>query len=247
MKISIITVCFNSQKTIEETLKSVSSQTYNNIEYIVIDGKSQDSTVNIITKYENIISNWVSEPDKGLYDAMNKGIQMANGDIIGILNSDDTFFNDNVLSEVAQFHKNNRVEASIGNIVQVNDENKIIRKYSSKKWSPKKLKYGFMPPHPSIFFKRELFNRLGAYDLSFKSGADYELIVRYFLKNEITYGYSSITTTSMAIGGISSSGLSSYTMITKEICKALEMNSVKFSKLLIKFRMVWKIWAFIRR
>ena len=159
MKISIITVCFNSQKTIEETLKSVSSQTYNDVEYIVIDGKSQDSTVSIIKKYENIISKWISEPDKGLYDAMNKGINMATGDIIGILNSDDIFLNDNVLNEVARFHSNNAVEASIGNIVQINNKSKIIRRYTSKYWTPKKLKFGFMPPHPSIFFKRELFDK----------------------------------------------------------------------------------------
>lgn len=247
MKITIITVCYNSEKTIEETFRSVKSQSYNNIEYIVVDGKSKDGTLNIIRRYEDIISKWVSEPDKGLYDAMNKGIQMATGDVVGILNSDDVFFDKKVLERVASFHNKNDIDASIGNIVQVNNNHKIIRKYSSKYWSPHKLKIGFMPPHPSIFFKKELFEKLDYYNLNFKSGADYELIVRYFLKNKIKYKYSNITTTSMAVGGISSSGLSSYKMITKEICQALEMNKVSFSPLKIKYRMIWKLWSFLRR
>lgn len=247
MKISIITVCYNSEKTIEETFKSVADQSYDNIEYIVVDGKSKDDTVNIIKKYETIITKWVSESDKGLYDAMNKGIQMATGDIVGILNSDDVFYNENILEQVANFHSKNTIEASIGNIVQFNDKGKVIRKYSSQFWKPKKLKIGFMPPHPSIFFNKVLFEKLGYYNLSFKSGADYELIVRYFLKNNINYKYSNVTTTSMAIGGISSSGLSSYSMISKEICKALEMNNISFSSFKVKYRMIWKIWSFLRR
>jgi len=247
MKISIITVCYNSEETIEETFKSVCSQSYKDVEYIVIDGESKDETINIIKKYENNITKWISESDKGLYDAMNKGIKMASGDIIGILNSDDTFFDENVLEQVADFHEKKNIDASIGNIVQINDKGNVIRNYSSKYWNPDKLKIGFMPPHPSIFFKKELFEKLGFYDLSFKSGADYELIVRYFLKNKITYKYSDITTTSMAIGGISSSGLSSYKMISKEICKALEMNNVSFSSFKVKSRIIWKIWSFLKR
>ncbi|CAL2060714.1 glycosyltransferase family 2 protein [Tenacibaculum sp. 190524A05c] len=247
LKISIITVCYNSESTIEETFKSVKSQVYSNLEYIVIDGSSTDGTMGIVNKYSDVISKVISESDKGLYDAMNKGIKIATGDIIGILNSDDVFFDENVLEKVANFHNVNDIDASIGNIVQINDRKKIIRNYSSKYWSPNKLKLGFMPPHPSIFFKKELFEKLGFYDLSFKSGADYELIVRYFLKNKITYKYSSITTTSMAIGGISSSGFSSYKMITKEICKALEMNKVSFVAYKVKYRMVWKIWSFLRK
>ncbi len=247
MKITIITVCRNSYKTLEKTILSVANQTYKNIEYIIIDGKSNDNTLSIIIKNDDKITSWISESDKGLYDAMNKGIKRATGDIIGILNSDDTFLDERVLENVANFHKKNKIDASIGNIVQINNKNKIIRKYSSKLWKPEKLKIGFMPPHPSIFFKRELFEKLGYYKLNFISAADYELIIRYFLKNKINYKYSDITTTSMAIGGISSSGLSSYYMITKEICKALEMNNIPFSSLKIKYRMVWKIWSFLKK
>ena len=245
MKISLITVCFNSEQTIEETFKSISSQTYDNIEYIVIDGQSDDKTISLIKKYEKNITTWISESDKGLYDAMNKGVEIATGDIVGILNSDDVFYNENVLKDIANFHLTNDIDASIGNIVQFNSKKKIIRNYSSRLWKPKNLKIGFMPPHPSIFFKKELFQKFGNYNLGFKSGADYELIVRYFLKNKISYKYSGITTTSMAIGGISSSGLSSYLLISKEIITALEINNIKFSTLKVKCRVIWKLWSYI--
>jgi glycosyltransferase involved in cell wall biosynthesis len=208
---------------------------------------SSDATLDIIENNKEIISKHISEPDKGLYDAMNKGIQLATGELIGILNSDDIFTDNNVLENVVKFHSENNVEASVGNIIQFNEEGKTVRKYSAKNWNPEKLKIGFMPPHPSIFFKRELFKRLGLYDLTFKSGADYELIIRYFLENKITYKYSDITTTSMAMGGISSSGMESYKMITKEICKALKMNNISFSPLKVKLRAVWKIWSFLNK
>lgn len=247
LKISIITVCYNSAHSIEETFKSVQHQTYDNIEYIVVDGESKDDTLNIIRKYEGVIDRWVSEADKGLYDAMNKGISMATGDYVGIINSDDVFYNSTVIAEVAEFlAMNDGIDASIGNIVQHKD-GKIVRTYSSKSWNPEKLKIGFMPPHPSILFRKDLFLRLGNYDITkFKSGADYELIIRYFLKEKISYKYSGITTTSMAMGGISSSGWSSYRLITDEICEALEMNEMRFSKFKVKYRFVWKVWSMIR-
>ncbi len=247
MKISIITVCYNSSNTIEKTILSVANQTYHDIEYIIIDGSSSDGTLEILKKYSNLITIWISEPDKGLYDAMNKGIIMATGDLVGILNSDDTFKSNTVLEELAQFHSSNVIDASIGDIIQHNDKNEIIRLYSSKNWSPTKLSIGFMPPHPSIFFKRDLFDKYGLYNLSFKIGADYELITRFFFKNRISWKYSGITTTSMLVGGVSSSGYSSYKLITKEIKKALIMNGVIFSSWIINTRFVWKIIGFVKK
>ena len=241
MKISIITVCFNSSKTIEKTFQSILNQTYNEIEYIVIDGGSTDSTLDIIKKYKKNIASFVSEPDRGLYDAMNKGIKLATGDIVGILNSDDIYTDEKVLENVARFHQNNNVEVSLGNIIQLTNYGKLVRTYSAKKWIPEKLKIGFMPPHPSLFFKRELFDKYGYYHLDFVSGADYELIVRFFLKNNVLWKYSNITTTSMLIGGISTSGLSSYIIISKEICKALKKNEIKYNRLKVYFRGFWKL------
>tara|TARA_R110001592_G_scaffold246740_1_gene508690 strand:- start:3299 stop:4045 length:747 start_codon:yes stop_codon:yes gene_type:complete len=247
MKISIITVCYNSAKTIEKTLQSVKTQTYKNVEYIVIDGKSSDSTLDIIENNKEIISKHISEPDKGLYDAMNKGIQLATGDLVGILNSDDIFIDENVLEKVAKFHSENNIEASVGNILQFNEEGKIVRKYSAKNWNPEKLKIGFMPAHPAIFFKRELFKKYGNYQLDFTIAADYELITRFFLKYKITWKFSNITTTSMLIGGLSSSGLISYQLISKEIKKALTRNNIQFNYTKVHLRGFWKIIGFLKK
>ena len=247
MKISIITVCYNSAITIEKTILSVASQTYTNIEYIIVDGSSKDNTLEILKRHENKISKWISEPDKGLYDAMNKGVDLATGDLIGILNSDDTFNSTTVIEEIVGFHQQNTIDASVGNIIQHKVSGKIVRLYSSKYWSSEKLSIGFMPPHPSIFFKRELFNKYGVYDLGFKIGADYELITRFFLKNKISWKYSGITTTAMLVGGLSSSGTSSYKLITEEIQKALIMNGVLFSPFKIKMRFFWKIIGFLKK
>lgn len=247
MKISIITVCYNSATTLEKTIFSVAGQTYKNVEYIIVDGNSKDNTLSIIKKNEDKITKWISEPDKGLYDAMNKGIAMATGDIVGILNSDDTFNSANVLDQIATFHTANSIDASVGTIVQHKEDGTIIRVYSSKKWNPEKLKIGFMPPHPAIFFKRTLFEKFGNYELGFIIGADYELITRFFLKNKISWQYSGITTTAMLIGGLSSSGTSSYNLITKEIQKALAMNGIQCIALKIQLRFVWKIIGFLKK
>ena len=240
MKISIITVSFNSSKTIEKTFKSIQCQSYKNIEYIVIDGGSNDGTLKIIEDYKSVITKYISEPDNGLYDAMNKGIDLATGEIVGILNSDDIFTDFRVIEEIVQFHIENQIDASIGNITQFNGLGKTVRRYSSINWKPEKLKIGFMPPHPSIFLKRELFEKYGNYNLDYIIGADYELIIRFFLKHTISWKFSNITTTAMLKGGISSSGVSSYILITKEIIRALSRNDIKFNILKIYLRGFWK-------
>ncbi len=245
MKISIITVCYNSSTTIENTFKSVVSQNYPNIEYIVVDGGSTDGTIGLIKKYESYIDKWISEPDHGLYDAMNKGISMATGDYIGILNADDVFNDNYVISKISDFFKSNQVDANIANIVQINKNNKVIRHYSSKTWKPSKLTLGFMPPHPSVFMKKDLFQKYGQYRLDFKIGADYELLTRMFLRNQISWKYFDIITHRMLIGGVSSSGWKSYIILTKEINKSLLLNHIQFSYWKVKYRLFWKIKEFI--
>lgn len=247
MKISILTVCWNASNTIEATIKSVQAQDYANIEYIIVDGNSKDGTVDILKKYSDVITKWISEPDKGLYDAMNKGIQMATGEYIGIVNADDTLADPMVISRIAKFLYTNKVNASIGDIVQHNEEGKIVRHYSAKNWTPDKLEIGFMPAHPAIFFKKELFDKFGYYALDFKIGADYELITRFFLKNRITWSYTGITTHRMLVGGVSSSGWKSYNKVSEEIMKALDMNKVAYSPLRIKSRAIWKVFGFLKR
>jgi glycosyltransferase involved in cell wall biosynthesis len=241
MKVSIITVCYNSESTILETIHSVLSQTYPNIEYIIVDGNSRDKTVDIIKAFNSEISKWISETDNGLYDAMNKGISLATGDIIGILNSDDTFYSEKTIEQIVDFHMEHKIDASVGNIIQWDNMKNVKRKYSSINWNPVKLKIGFMPPHPSIFLKKELFTTYGFYSNEFKIAADYELITRFFFKNNINWMYSDIITTSMLTGGLSSPGFFAYFNISKEIFKALKMNNVEFNKIVISFRFVWKI------
>lgn len=246
MKISIITVCFNSVQTIAQTIQSVAEQTYPDIEYIIVDGGSTDGTIDIIKQNENIISKWISEPDKGLYDAMNKGINLATGEYIGIINADDVFYDRNVIEKVEDFLRLHKLDASIGNIIQFKPASKVIRKYNSQSWKPEKLSIGFMPPHPSIFIKRSLFNLYGNYVLNLKIGADYELITRFFLKNKIHWKYLDLITHKMLMGGLSSSGLKSYNQVTNDICAALSMNEIKFNMWKIKLRAVWKIFEFFK-
>lgn len=247
MRISIITVCWNAAATIEKTIRSVEAQNYSDIEYIIVDGQSKDQTIDIIKQYPSVVTKWVSEADKGLYDAMNKGIRMATGDYIGIVNADDTFAEVDTISKIVEFLRNNQVDACVGDIVQHREDGQIIRRYSADNWTPEKLKKGFMPAHPAIFFKKELFDKLGFYSLEFKIGADYELITRYFLKNRISWKYSGITTHRMLIGGVSSSGMSSYKKVSEEIMKALLMNDIPFRPWRIKSRILWKVFGFLKR
>lgn len=241
LKITIITVCFNTVDSIERTIQSVIGQTYENIEYIVIDGDSTDGTKAILEKYKSVINKLISETDLGLYDAMNKGIAHSTGDLIGILNADDIFYSSQVLEKIANFHFNHSVEASIGDIVQLGKNGKVFRAYSSASWTVEKLRFGYMPPHPSIFLKREIFNRFGVYSLDFKIAADFELLVRFFLVNKISWKYTNLITTSMQLGGLSSSGFVSYKIITAEMRKALLNNRVRFSSFFIYLRFLGKI------
>ena len=182
MKISIITVCFNASRTIEQTIISVLTQTYQNIEYIIIDGASVDGSIGIIEKYSSKIHEFISEPDNGMYDALNKGIKLATGDIIGILNSDDSFCNDNILNLVAcNFNEILELDAVIGDVAFINKNNKIFRQCSAKNWDISKFKYGNMPPHPSFYCKKSCFNKYGYYNTNFKIAGDFELFIRFFL------------------------------------------------------------------
>jgi len=150
------------------------------------------------------------------------------------------------VGKVAIFHKQNDIDASIGNIVQQNTRGRLLRFYSSKYWKPNSLKFGFMPPHPSIFFRRELFNKYGQYVLNLRIAADYELILRYFYIYKIIWKYSNITTTTMLVGGLSSKGYSSYKSLTKEICQALLMNGMAISTWRLNLRFAWKFFGILK-
>ena len=204
MKVSIITASYNSAATILDTIVSVQKQSYKNIEHIIVDGASKDDTLEVI-KSAGHKGPLISEPDKGIYDAMNKGIKAATGDIVGILNSDDHFYDEDVIATVVKAFEEQQVDATVGDVIFINKGNtaKIVRRYSAVKWRLSKFVWGYMPPHPSFFVKRHLFEELGFYKTDYKIGADFELLVRYLFVNKIKWTYLPVVTTKMLMGGAS--------------------------------------------
>jgi len=189
--VSIITVVLNRKDTIEFAIKSVLSQTYSNIEYIIVDGGSTDGTVDVIKKYNKYILKWISEPDNGIYDAMNKGIKMARGQIIGILNSDDVYADNKVIEVVVKAIEENNADCCWSDLVYVDRENtdKIIRYWKSSEFKEEKLKRGWMPPHPTFFVKKWVYEKYGYFNLDFPIAADYELMLRLLEKYKIRSCY----------------------------------------------------------
>jgi glycosyltransferase involved in cell wall biosynthesis len=241
-KISIVTVTLNSSETIAKCIASVTNQTYADIEHIIIDGASKDNTIDIIKSFPSRVKKIVSEPDKGIYDAMNKGIKLATGDIVGILNSDDFLCNDNVIETIVMAFINKDVDAIYGDVQFINatDTNKIVRFYSSRNFSPKKFKFGFMPAHPSFYVKKENFEKFGYYKEDYKIAADFELLMRFLLINKIRSEYIGKVIVSMRTGGISNKSIKSNYILNKEIYRACKENGIKtnyvniYSKYLIK-------------
>ena len=229
--ISIITATYNSAKTINDTIKSVLCQTNKDFEYIIVDGGSTDETIDIVKSYESEFFGrlkWVSEKDKGIYDAMNKGIKMASGDIIGILNSDDYYTSDDILQTIADAFKCQNVDAIYGDIHFIKDgvPDKCVRYYSSRLFSPFWLRFGFMPAHPSFYCKREVFDKSGLYRLDYKIGSDYEMMVRLFRKHKISSRYVPKDFVTMRTGGASNSNLQSRLTLIKEDVKACRDNGI---------------------
>ena len=207
LKISIITVSFNSAKTIKETIESILIQDYNNIEYIIIDGGSSDETIDIVKSYSEKISYFISEKDDGIYDAMNKGIKAATGDIVGILNSDDFYPNSFVLSNVAKSFEKYNCDAVYGDLVYVKakDATQIKRYWQAGNYNTSKIKNGWMLPHPTFFVKKVMYDRHGLYNSDLKRAADYEMILKLLYKENISVHYIPMILVKMRMGGASNS------------------------------------------
>jgi len=230
--VSIITVCYNSEKHIKDTIESVLNQTYNNIEYIIVDGESTDNTLDIIKEYEpkfNGRMKWISESDEGIYDAMNKGIELATGDIIATINSDDVYADNNVLENTIEVFNEEHCDACYGNVAMVkrDDLNQISRlwKTDSNKYLSQ-LKYGWVPAHPSFFAKKRLYDEYGNFDLDFKIAADFDLICRFIEKNNIKLSYLDKTLIKMRIEGTSNNSLKAIYQGNKEAFLSLKKNGV---------------------
>ena len=206
MKVSVITVCYNRKATIEQSIKSVLDQDYPNIEYIVVDGNSSDGTQEIIKSYSDKITKYVSEPDRGMYDAINKGLAIATGDIVGLMHSDDVFFDETVISKiVAVFNKNSNTDAVYGDGIYVtNDaEQKIVRNRIGGAYDYKKIKAGWLPLHPTVYIKRSIIEKYGSYNLDFKIASDTEFLLRYLYKYKINIYYLNAYIVKMRMGGLS--------------------------------------------
>lgn len=235
MKISIITVSYNSSRTIKDTFNSILNQTYDNIEYIVVDGNSQDNTTEIIKEYEQkflskkIDFKWISEKDNGLYDAMNKGIKMTRGDIVGIINSDDVYNQNDILEKVVNKFKEKNISGVYGDLVYVEENNldKITRYWKSGKYKSKCFLYGWMPPHPSFFVKGEVYKKYGNFRLDMGTAADYEIMLRFIHKYEISISYLSEIIVKMRLGGASNANLFVRLKANLKDKKAWDVNGIK--------------------
>ena len=247
--ISIITATFNSAKTLKYTIQSVLRQTNKDFEYLIIDGGSTDETIDIVKSYESEFSGrlkWVSEKDQGIYDAMNKGIKMASGDVVGILNSDDYFTSDDILQTVDNAFKSHEIDAIYGDIHFIRDGNpqKCVRYYSSRMFRPFWLRFGFMPAHPSFYCKREVFEKAGLYSLDYKIGADYEMMVRLFKKYRIMSQYINKDFVTMRTGGASNNNVRSRITLINEDVKACKENGVYTNSLFVMLKFMYKIFEF---
>jgi glycosyltransferase involved in cell wall biosynthesis len=247
--VSVITVSYNSITTIKDTINSVLAQTYPDIEFIIVDGSSTDGTVELIRSFGNRITKFVSEPDKGVYDAINKGIRLATGDIVGILNSDDFFYDNTVIEKVSECLNHENTDAVFGDVQFFNPSKpgNIVRYYSSGNFKTSKFKFGFMPAHPSFYVKRELFEKFGYYKIDYKIAADYELILRFLLINNIKYKYLEMPFVSMRTGGLSNRSFRSNFTLNKEILRACNENGVKTNYFYIYSKYFRKIFEFSER
>ena len=230
MKISIITVTYNSEKTLKDTIESVLKQNYENYEHIIVDGKSKDSTVDIIKEYEEEYNGklkYISEKDNGIYDAMNKGIKMASGDIIGLLNSDDILAKEDVLSTIVNKFKNTNCDGTYANLIFMDYEtmSRPTRIWKSKKGS---LNNGWHPAHPTLYLKREVYDKIGLFNLKYKIVADYDFMIRLIKDDAIKLEYIDDYIVHMRSGGTSTAGLKGYLKNLKEANIDLKDNNIKY-------------------
>jgi glycosyltransferase involved in cell wall biosynthesis len=243
MKVSIVTVTYNSAATIAGCIRSVNEQTYPDIEHLVIDGASTDNTLEIIGNTSNRISHLVSEPDKGIYDAMNKGIGLASGEIIGIMNSDDFFTTDEVVANIVSAFEKNKVDGVYGDIcfVKPGNLNRVVRYYSARWFRPFLFRFGFMPPHPSVYFRRTCFQELGLYKNDYQIAADYELLIRFLKVNRLKTRYLNFCVVTMRTGGDSTRNLKSNWILNKEIVRGCRENGIYTNMAILTFKYVFKV------
>jgi glycosyltransferase involved in cell wall biosynthesis len=250
MKVSIITITYNSAQTVEDTLRTVVEQDYPEIEYLIIDGKSKDNTLQIVDRYKDRIAKVVSEKDKGLYDALNKGIKQATGDIIGMLHSDDLYANKQVITNVVKkFREDPSIEGVYADLVFVNrnDINKPMRVWESGEYKEDSFLQGWMPPHPTFFVRKEVYEKFGGFNTSLKLSADYELMLRLIHKNKIKIAYLKETIVKMRMGGVSNVSFFVKLKANLEDKMAWKMNGLKPKLTTMLMKPLRKIGQYFKR
>ena len=243
MKISIITICFNAGETIAQTIESVLSQTYKDIEYILVDGGSKDNTLEIIERYRTRIHKIVSEKDEGLYDALNKGLTLCSGEVVGFLHADDVYANEKVIEKYVQAFEKKEIDAVYADLKYVaqGDQEKIVRKWVSGEYKEGAFLKGWMPPHPTFFVRKKIFEQFGNFNASFRSSGDYELMLRFIHKHKIRLFYLNEFTVKMRVGGKSNVSLKNRLIANKEDKKAWVINGLKpkpYTRYLKPFRKI---------
>lgn len=244
MLISVITVCYNSACSIETTLKSVISQNYPHVEYIVIDGSSKDGTLKILQDYSNNIDSIISEPDFGIYDAMNKGLKLATGDIICFLNSDDQFESQNTLSEIYREFDGSNCDVVLADVVFVASDNPnvIKRRYPAHRFKPHLFRFGWMPPHPGVFAKKSVYRKVGFFDVSYKIAGDFEYLIRVFSLSGLNFKYANKVSVKMQLGGVSNSSLKNLMLLNFEVLRACKSNGINTNIIFILSKYLLKIY-----
>ncbi|MGF1923573.1 MAG: glycosyltransferase family 2 protein [Bacteroidia bacterium] len=247
MKISIITVVYNGEAFLSDCIQSVIDQRYQNIEYIIVDGGSTDTTLQIIESFKGHIHQYISEPDKGMYDALNKGIKMATGDVVGILNADDVLASADVVESIANCFMDNSPDALYGNLNYIDplNKNKIIRKWIGKPFTKRDIVLGWMPAHPTFYVKRSLFDVFGYYSLNYDSAADYELMVRFLYKHSVKAIFLNKLMVNMRNGGMSNASFKNRYKGLVNDYKALRKNHIPFALLTVFLKKISKVVQFI--
>lgn len=249
MRVSIITVSYNSAATIGDTIRSVVDQSYSDREYIIVDGASKDDTSTIVNSFGSKISVFVSEKDKGIYDAMNKGVALAKGEIIGILNSDDFYSDENVIRDVVRYIQESGADALYADLdyVDQQDTKKIVRRWKAGPYREGIFKKGWMPPHPTFFIKREAYEKFGSYNLALRSAADYELMLRMLHKHKLKVTYLPRTIIHMRTGGQSNVTLKNRIKANMEDRLAWKMNDLKPGWFTLTWKPLRKLGQFIKK
>jgi glycosyltransferase involved in cell wall biosynthesis len=239
MKISVITVCYNCEATLERALQSVVDQDWTEVEHILIDGGSTDGTASIIERFRPCLAHVVSEPDRGIYDAMNKGLDRASGDIICFLNADDCYASAHILSQVAEQMRQHRLDALMGDVAFFHeaDPARIVRRYRSDRFSPAKLAWGWMPAHPALFLHKEVVQRVGRFKTDYRIAGDFEFIVRAFHGQSLRYRHFPEILVRMQTGGASTDGWRAKIRLNREVLRACRENglSTNMLKILSKY------------